>query len=99
MRSSDVSQLPVIEDDGRLVGILDESDILSAVEGKDRAEQFTHPVRSAMTTAVRTLPPHAPLSDLKPIFDRNEVAVVMDGDDFQGLITRVDLINHLRLNG
>ncbi len=52
-----------------------------------------------MTTAVRTLPPHAPLSDLKPIFDRNEVAVVMDGDDFQGLITRVDLINHLRLNG
>ena len=34
---------------------------------------------------------------LKPMFDRNEVAVVMDGDEFVGLITRVDLINHLRL--
>ena len=97
MRSSDISQLPVIQD-GVLVGILDESDILSAVEGQDRAEQFSRPVRSAMTTAVRTLPAHAPLSDLKPIFDRNEVAVVMDGKNFLGLITRVDLINHLRLN-
>ncbi len=50
-----------------------------------------------MTGAVHTLSPHAPLSALKPIFDRNEVAVVMDGSDFVGLITRVDLINHLRL--
>ena len=98
MRSSDVSQLPVMQD-GRLVGILDESDILSAVEGQDRAERFTHPVSTAMTTAVRTIPAHAPLAALKPIFDRNEVAVVMDGETFRGLITRVDLINHLRLNG
>jgi cystathionine beta-synthase len=51
-----------------------------------------------MTSAVHTLPAHAPLSALKPIFDRNEVAVVMDGEEFVGLITRVDLINHLRLS-
>jgi cystathionine beta-synthase len=31
------------------------------------------------------------------VFDRDEVAVVLDGDEFMGLITRVDLINHLRL--
>ncbi len=98
MRSADVSQLPVLRDRA-LVGILDESDILSAVEGRDggRQERFERPVSSAMTTAVRTLPRHAPLSALKPIFDRNEVAVVTDGADFVGLITRVDLINHLRL--
>jgi cystathionine beta-synthase len=98
MRSSDVSQLPVLEN-GRLAGILDESDILSAVEGDDRDRRFQQPVGEAMTHAVRTVPAHAPLSVLKPIFDRNEVAVVMDGDQFLGLITRVDLINHLRLNG
>ena len=100
MRSSDISQLAVVED-GRLAGIIDESDILSAVEGHDagRADRFGRPVRTAMTSAVHTLPAHAPLSALKPIFDRNEVAVVMDGQEFVGLITRVDLINHLRLNG
>ena len=98
MRSSDISQLPVVED-RRLVGIIDESDILSAVEGRDaeRADRFARPVKTAMTSRVRTLPAHAPLSALKPIFDRNEVAVVTDGEEFVGLITRVDLINHLRL--
>jgi len=30
------------------------------------------------------------------VFDRNEVAIVFDGDEFVGLITRIDLINHLR---
>jgi cystathionine beta-synthase len=98
MRSGDISQLPVVEH-GRLVGIIDESDILSAVEGREeeREGRFGRPVSTAMTSNVRTLTAHAPLSDLKPIFDRNEVAVVMDGDEFVGLITRVDLINHLRL--
>jgi cystathionine beta-synthase len=37
-----------------------------------------------------------PLDALLPIFERNEVAIVLDGRAFVGLITRVDLINHLR---
>jgi cystathionine beta-synthase len=100
MRSSDISQLPVVEG-ARLVGIIDESDILSAVEGhaEGRAGGFACEVRTAMTSKLHTLEAHAPLKDLKPIFDRNEVAVVMDGEEFLGVITRVDLINHMRLAG
>ena len=53
MRAADVSQLPVL-DDGKLVGILDESDILAAVEGADheRHERFAAPVRAAMTATL-----------------------------------------------
>ncbi len=100
MRTSDVSQLPVLED-GRLVGILDESDILAAVEGGEaqRAARFKSPVGEAMTSSVNTVQKSQSLEELAPIFDSGEVAVVMDGDQFMGLITRVDLINHLRLQG
>jgi cystathionine beta-synthase len=31
-----------------------------------------------------------------PIFARDFVAIVMEGDRFLGLITRVDLLNYLR---
>jgi len=95
MRQSDVSQLPVIQD-GRLVGILDESDILSAMESKDQDAALKRPVSSAMTANLKTLQADEPLDALLPIFDRDEVALVMDGDEFVGLITRVDLINWLR---
>ena len=99
MRAADVSQLPVLTD-GRLVGIIDESDILAGVEGTDthRKARFAAPVKDVMTTAPRTLPVNAPLSALIPVFEHNEVALVCDGDKFVGLITRIDLINHLRLH-
>ena len=99
MRASDVSQLPVLKE-GRIVGIIDESDILTHVEGHDefRAQQFKDPVRTAMTARLHTVQVTDKMDALAPIFERNEVAIVVDANKFVGLITRVDLINYLRLH-
>jgi cystathionine beta-synthase len=97
MRSGDVSQLPVVEND-RIIGILDESDVLAHVEGEERTARFRDPVRSAMTTRLKTVQVRDRLDVLAPVFERNEVAIVLDGEKFVGLITRIDLINHIRLN-
>ncbi|MDB5420066.1 MAG: Pyridoxal-5-phosphate-dependent protein beta subunit [Brevundimonas sp.] len=99
MRSNDVSQLPVIQD-GRLVGILDESDIVHIMNTDEitRKERFAQPVSSAMTRDLDTVQVNEPLDSLIPLFDRDRVAIVLDGEKFVGLIARVDLINHLSLN-
>ena len=93
MRIADVSQVPVIED-GRAVGILDESDLLLAVH--DDESHFRQPVRTAMTRRLETVPPSATLADVQSILDRGLVALVVEHDHFLGLITRSDLLGHLR---
>lgn len=95
MRGVDVSQLPVVDGAGSVVGILDESDILVKVNA-DTAH-FNALVRTAMTDRLETVSPAAHIDDLLRVFDRGRVAIVMDGDHFLGLITRSDLLSYLRL--
>jgi cystathionine beta-synthase len=93
MRLYEVSQLPVLKD-RKIVGILDESDLLLAVTDNDEA--FRQPVHQFMTTKLQTLSPHARLEDLLPIFDAGLVAIIAEGEEFYGLITRVDVVSFLR---
>ncbi len=96
MRDTDVSQLPVVDQNGRAIGILDESDVLVKVH-RDPSH-FNDPVKNAMTDKLETLPPTAKINDLLEVFDRGRVAIVMDDDKFLGLITRTDLLSYLRLH-
>jgi cystathionine beta-synthase len=93
MRQADVSQLPVL-DGGRLVGLLDESDLLARLHAD--ATAFGAQVQSAMNTEVITLAPSASLTELNEQLRRGLVAVIADDAGFHGLVTRFDLINHLR---
>ena len=95
MRTGDVSQLPVLNGEGRAVGIIDESDLLVKVT-RDPAK-FNDLVHAAMTDRLETLSPQANIADLLGVFDRGRVAIVMKGDKFLGLITRTDLLSFLRL--
>src|SRR5947209_9863171 len=96
MRDADVSQLPVVDQSGRAMGILDESDVLVKVH-RDPSH-FNDPVKNAMTDKLETLTPKSKINDLLKVFDRGRVAIVMDDDKFLGLITRTDLLSYLRLH-
>jgi cystathionine beta-synthase len=93
MKLYDVSQLPVLEGE-RLVGLLDESDLLLAAV-RDPAV-FRQPVRDYMTRRLTTVGSQTAVDSLLPIFDQGMVAIVVDGDRFLGLITRIDVLNYLR---
>jgi cystathionine beta-synthase len=93
MRQLDVSQLPVL-DGSRVIGLIDESDLLLFVQAD--AERFHAPVAAAMTDAPQTLAPSASLAELGALLSRGLVAIIADASGFHGLITRIDLLNHLR---
>jgi len=93
MKLYDVSQLPVMDGD-RIVGIVDESDVLLHVYGDEK--KFREPVSTAMVSRLQVLGVKSPIESLLPVFDAGHVAIVVDGDKFLGLITRIDLLNYLR---
>ncbi|MCA3014653.1 MAG: cystathionine beta-synthase [Myxococcaceae bacterium] len=95
MKLYDVSQLPVMEH-GRLAGIIDESDLLFATV--DDETKLKLPVREVMVTRLRlkTVQVSTPVRELMPMLDSGLVAIVLDGDAFVGLITRMDVLNYLR---
>ena len=93
MRLADISQVPVI-DNGKCVGVLDESDLLLAVHGDEA--HFRSPVRTAMTSGLETVAPGEDIERVYQILGRGLVALVLDEDRFLGLITRADILGYLR---
>jgi cystathionine beta-synthase len=93
MKLYDISQLPVMDQD-QIIGILDESDLLLALHADPNA--FQRPVKTIMSQKLTTVDVKASVESLLPIFERGLVAIVLDGQRFLGLITRIDVLNYLR---
>lgn len=95
MQMYGVSQMTVMDPRDRVVGIIDESDILLAVMNDESA--FDKPVSEFMTRRLETIRPEAPIEALIPIFRADRVAIVVGEDGtYYGLITKIDMINYLR---
>lgn len=93
LRNAGFSQLPVM-DEGKLVGVVTEDTIIRFVFGKP--ELMNAAVKDAMQTEFIRLEKDASLNNLVAMLQVQPYAAVMDGDEFLGLITRSDVLNHLR---
>jgi cystathionine beta-synthase len=93
LRNAGFSQLPVLDGE-RLIGVLTEEDIMRF--GFGHPERLSAPVREAMQTAFISVPKEMAMGNLVSILQVAPYAVVMDGTQFLGLITRTDVLNYLR---
>jgi len=92
-REHGISQMPVL-DHGKLAGILTESDLLHQLM-TGRADKDTL-VAEVMERKVSTVSMHAGSGELPRIFERGEVAIVVDEDRrVLGILTKMDLIEML----
>jgi cystathionine beta-synthase len=88
-----ISQMPVL-DDGKLAGILTESDVLHfLVSGRSNKDTI---VAEVMERKVSTVGVQASSAELPRIFERGEVAIVVDdARTVLGIVTKMDLIEML----
>jgi cystathionine beta-synthase len=93
LKEHGISQLPVL-DQGKLTGIITEADLLqSLVSGRVATDTI---VAEVMVRRVSTVAMHASSGELPAIFERGEVALVIDGDRrVVAVLTKMDLIEML----
>ena len=93
-----ISQMPVLDDAGLLAGIITETDVLhSLVSGRADNERL---IAEIMERNVATVTMHTSSSELTQIFERGEIALVVDNDrGIQAIVTKMDLIELLANRG
>ena len=99
MRFADVSQLPVLDDTGKLVGLVDEKMLLEGLTRDGKVISLSNPVSEVMREAKPVLPKETPIAEASALMRQNPLVMVTDGGKLLGLITRVDMLNHLYLRG
>jgi cystathionine beta-synthase len=92
LKSHGVSQLPVL-DGGKLQGIVAEIDLLRhLVSGHKKPES---PIGDIVESDYATVTPNTKLELLQTVLADAKVAIVEDGQQIAGIVTRIDLIDFL----
>jgi cystathionine beta-synthase len=92
MKDDDVSQLPVL-DDGTLVGMISEVDLLTYL--LDGTHRPSDPIQSIIDPAPPAVAPDTPVEALADVFLSANAAVVVDRGTAVGIVTKIDVIDHL----
>ncbi len=93
LKEKDISQMPVVDDSGRAIGMIHEYDLLNfLIEGKHRLSEVVDPLVQPIQGVVG---PDTPVARLRDIFNDDNVAVVKEGDKVTGILTKIDLIDFL----
>jgi cystathionine beta-synthase len=92
MKTHGISQLPVLEENGALHGLVSEGDLLDYLLNGGAME---HTVEGLHTHEVATVGPDTPVEELTSLFGRSSAAVVVDEGKVAGIVTKIDVIDFL----
>ncbi len=95
LKEYNVSQLPVIDDNGRLRGIVTEIDLLNHMLTASHVHQPDETIESVIDPNVPVVRPDTPLETLMSIFSDHSAAVIAAGDEVQGILTKIDILDFL----
>jgi len=95
--AKDVSGVPVVDADGRVLGILTERDCIDVALQAGYHDDPGGNVERYMTTPVRTVTPDSSLMDLAEVFASSSFrrCPVVEGDRLVGMIGRRDVLRAL----
>jgi len=98
MRSNGISQLPVLDADGGILGVVRETDLLERMLAPAEADEAGATIRPIISNRFAAVEPGTSLSVLGRIFGDTELVVVRDRGSVTDVLTKIDLIEYLTDN-
>ncbi len=103
MKAFGVSQLPVIDQEGQLIGLVTEVSLLKYLLGDPRVEAASRPIGTldVIEQNVTTVTPDTPLEAVLGVFTSSSVAIVIEPPGSEqdrrpiGILTKIDLLSYL----
>jgi cystathionine beta-synthase len=93
MRQHGISQMPVMSEDGRAVGMIHEYDLLNALVANKA--KFADTIDSIVAPLQGVVSPETSLNRLREVFNQDKVAVVKEGEKILAVVTKIDLIEYM----
>lgn len=95
LKEHNISQVPVLDDNGRLVGVVTEIALLNHMLQTDHKHDAEETIQSVIDPNVAVVRPNTPLEALMGIFTNNTVALITTGEEVQGILTKIDILDFL----
>ena len=94
----EISGMPVVDNDGKLVGILSESDCLETLVDSQYHELPTALVQDLMSTELVTVGPHTDILEIAGMFLHQKLRrlPVVDEDELVGQVSRWDVLRAIQ---
>jgi len=95
MKEHNVSQLPVVDDDGHLRGLVSEIDLLNHMLLADHVHQVDETIEGMINASVPVVGPNARLETLMSLISDQPAVVIVRDDRVEGILTKIDILDYL----
>jgi cystathionine beta-synthase len=95
MKDNDISQIPVADEDGRLVGMVSEVDLLDHLVHANHVHDPEETIAQMVNPNIVSASPGDSLENLLAVFERGKVITVVEAGRPVGILTKIDVIDYL----
>jgi cystathionine beta-synthase len=95
MKQHDISQVPVVDDTGRLIGIITEMDVLDHLLHSDHVHDPDETIAALVNPNVVSVAVDTRINAVLNNFEKGKEVVVTQDDKPVGILTKIDLIDYL----
>ncbi|KAF0111990.1 MAG: cystathionine beta-synthase [Chloroflexi bacterium] len=96
MNQYDISQLPIVDEQGKLIGMVSEADVLDHLLKSNHVHDPLETIASIINPNVLTAKPEDSVESVFPAFERGKIVIIVNTDNQPvGMLTKIDLIDYL----